>query len=428
MQNVKGTYDYVGQEQAVRRRVQSTLREVFECYDYTEMESTILNESELLSSKYAGGEEILKEMYQLTDQGARRLGLRYDLTIPFAKVVALNPGLSQPFRRYEMGKVFRDGPVKRGRLREFLQCDVDVVGVAGPEAEVELMQLAAEVFQRLDIPIILRWNNRSFLGEVLGAIGVPVDMKPSVMLTLDKLDKIGREGVGQELANKALAQDICQQVLDFVDLSEPTYEGISRKYGIEQEQGAQEVLVLQEMIRRVGLQSVCVFDPFLSRGLSFYTGTVYEIFDATSGFRSSLGGGGRYDAIIGQLVRRDDMVYPTVGLSFGMESIMEMIRNHPFESSKPLAVIIPIGESIPEGLLAAAELRNRGIRTRLASNQRKLKKSLASVSAEGIPYAILIGEDEAAAGLVRLKRMTDGTVLTITLQEAVELIAQSIGS
>ncbi|MGG3279289.1 histidine--tRNA ligase [Paenibacillus solani] len=428
MQNVKGTYDYVGQEQAVRRKVQSTLRKVFECYDYTEMESTILNESELLTSKYAGGEEILKEMYQLTDQGSRRLGLRYDLTIPFAKVVALNPSLSQPFRRYEMGKVFRDGPVKRGRLREFLQCDVDVVGVAGPEAEVELMQLAAEVFQRLDVPIILRWNNRSFLGEVLGKIGVPADMKPSVMLTLDKLDKIGREGVGQELANKALAPDVCQQVLDFVDLSEPTYEEISRKYCFEQEQGVQEVRVLEEMIRRVGLQNICVFDPFLSRGLSFYTGTVYEIFDATSGFRSSLGGGGRYDAIIGQLVGRDDIIYPTVGLSFGMESIMEMIRNRPFELSKPLAVIIPIGETIPEGLLTAAELRNRGIRTRLASNQRKLKKLLASVSTEGIPYAILIGEDEAAAGVVRLKRMNDGTELTITLQEAVERIVQSSGS
>ena len=167
---------------------------MFECYDYAEMETTILNESELLSSKYAGGEEILKEMYQLTDQGTRRLGLRYDLTIPFAKVIALNPALSQPFKRYEMGKVFRDGPVKRGRLREFLQCDVDVVGISGPEAEVELMQLATEVFRRLEIPIKLRWNNRSFLGEILGAMGVPEEMKPSVMLTLDKLDKIGQEG------------------------------------------------------------------------------------------------------------------------------------------------------------------------------------------------------------------------------------------
>ena len=154
---------------------------------------------------------------------------------------------------------------------------------------------------------------------------------------------------------------------------------------------------------RVGLQDICVFDPFLSRGLSFYTGTVYEIFDASQGFRSSLGGGGRYDAIIGQLVGREDIVYPTVGLSFGMESIMEMIRNRPIETNKPLVVVIPIGETIPEGLTAAAALRNCGIHTRLADNRRKLKKTLASASAESIPYAILIGEDEAAAGMVRLK-------------------------
>lgn len=424
MQNVKGTYDYFGQEQAIRRKVQSTLREVFECYDYAEMETTILNESELLSSKYAGGEEILKEMYQLTDQGTRRLGLRYDLTIPFAKVIALNPAISQPFKRYEMGKVFRDGPVKRGRLREFLQCDVDVVGISGPEAEVELMQLAAEVFRRLEIPIMLRWNNRSFLGEVLGAMGVPEEMKPSVMLTLDKLDKIGKEGVRQELAGKVLASEICRQILDFVDLKEPTLAQITSTYNLNNERGAREVQILQNMLQRVGLQD-CVFDPFLSRGLSFYTGTVYEIFDASQGFRSSLGGGGRYDAIIGQLVGREDIVYPTVGLSFGMESIMEMIRNRPIETNKPLVVVIPIGETIPEGLTAAAALRNRGIHTRLADNRRKLKKTLASASAESIPYVILIGEDEAAAGMVRLKKMTEGKEVTLTLQKAVELIIQS---
>ncbi|WP_339217897.1 histidine--tRNA ligase [Paenibacillus sp. FSL W7-1332] len=425
MQNVKGTYDYFGQEQAIRRKVQSTLREVFECYDYAEMETTILNESELLSSKYAGGEEILKEMYQLTDQGTRRLGLRYDLTIPFAKVIALNPAISQPFKRYEMGKVFRDGPVKRGRLREFLQCDVDVVGISGPEAEVELMQLAAEVFRRLEIPIMLRWNNRSFLGEILGALGVPEEMKPTVMLTLDKLDKMGKEGVRQELAGKELASAICRQILDFVDLKEPTLAQITSTYNLDNERGAREVQILQNMLQRVGLQNICVFDPFLSRGLSFYTGTVYEIFDASQGFRSSLGGGGRYDVIIGQLVGREDNVYPTVGLSFGMESIMEMIRNRPIETNKPLVVVIPIGETIPEGLTAAAALRNRGIHTRLADNRRKLKKTLASVSAEGIPYAILIGEDEAAAGMVRLKNMTEGKELALTLQKVVELIIQS---
>ncbi|TYP78944.1 ATP phosphoribosyltransferase regulatory subunit [Paenibacillus methanolicus] len=119
MQNVKGTYDFFGKKQALRKKVQTTLKEVFELYDFDEMDSTIMNELDLLTSKYAGGDEILKEMYQLTDQGSRKLGLRYDLTIPFAKVIALNPGIEFPYKRYEIGKVFRDGPVRRGRLREF---------------------------------------------------------------------------------------------------------------------------------------------------------------------------------------------------------------------------------------------------------------------------------------------------------------------
>ena len=132
MQNVKGTYDYLGQEQALRKSIESTLEDLFELYDFDGMDTTILNEMELLTSKYAGGDEIIKEMYQLSDQGERRLALRYDLTIPFAKVIALNPGIQFPYKRYEIGKVF-EMACQTGRLREFLQCDVDVVGVGGPK-------------------------------------------------------------------------------------------------------------------------------------------------------------------------------------------------------------------------------------------------------------------------------------------------------
>lgn len=425
MQNVKGTYDYFGKEQAVRRKVQSTLRDVFESYDYEEMESTILNERELLSSKYAGGEEIQKEMYQLTDQGKRDLGLRYDLTIPFAKVIAFNPGIELPFKRFEMGKVFRDGPVKRGRLREFLQCDVDVVGIPGPEAEVELMQLAVEAFRRLEIPVLLRWNNRRFLGEVLESMGVPAEMKSTVMLTLDKIEKIGREGVRQELVSKVLAPEVCDHILEFVDLKEPSFEQIVGRYRVGDNPGAREVQMLQDMLQRVGLEQDCVFDPFLSRGLSFYTGTVYEIFDVSGSYRPSLGGGGRYDAIIAHLVGRDDIAYPTVGLSFGMESIMEMIRNRPMGTSKPEVIVIPIGDAIPEGLRAAAVLRNQGLRTEFAHNGRKLKKTLSKASSDGIPYVILIGEEEAAAGQVRLKDMHENTEVQMRLEEVVAFMKQN---
>lgn len=423
VQNVKGTYDFFGKEQSLRKKVQSTLQEVFELYDFDGMDSTILSELDLLTSKYAGGDEILKEMYQITDQGMRNLGLRYDLTIPFAKVIALNPDIEFPYKRYEIGKVFRDGPVKRGRLREFLQCDVDVVGIEGPEAEAELMQLAVEVFKRLEIPISFMWNNRRFLSEVLESIGVPSDEKQSVMLTLDKIKKIGNVGVINELVSKGLDVQVTNAIKDLIEMDNPTFEMVLNKYGMQEYPGALEVQYLHNIIQSLGLEQICKFDPFLSRGLSFYTGTVYEIFDATGSFTSSLGGGGRYDAIIGQLIGRDDIQYPTVGISFGMESIMEMLKNRPVQLPSALVVVIPIGETVPEVLKTAAKLRTNGFRTSIDISGRKLRKSLATASSKKIRYVILIGENEEKLGKLRLKDMDEQKELVLSIQEVIDLIS-----
>ncbi|BBH20502.1 histidine--tRNA ligase 1 [Paenibacillus baekrokdamisoli] len=424
MQNVKGTNDYFGKEQALRKKVQNTLQELFELYDFDGMDTTLLNELELMTSKYAGGDEIVKEMYQLKDQGQRNLALRYDLTIPFAKVIALNPGLPFPYKRYEIGKVFRDGPTKRGRLREFVQCDVDVVGIAGPAAEAELMQLAADVFGKLDIPIVLKWNNRRFLGEVLEALGVPHFEKQSVMLTLDKIAKVSSDGIRAELIDKGLNAAITTAILELIAIRDLTFDKLTDKYGLKESVGAQEVLALQNLITSIGLEDICQFDPFLSRGLSFYTGTVYEIFDATYSFTSSLGGGGRYDSIIGQLVNRDDIEYPTVGLSFGMESIMAMLENRSTGVPPSPVVIVPIGDTITAALRAAAQLRNCGIRTSVDSGGRKLRKLLASLSSKGIRNIIFIGEDEQANAQVRWKDMTQKTEKVLTIQEAITLITE----
>ncbi|WP_018754412.1 histidine--tRNA ligase [Paenibacillus terrigena] len=427
MQNVKGTYDFWGQEQALRHNIQATLQDVFELYDFEGTNTTILNELELLTSKYAGGDEIIKEMYQLTDQGKRQLGLRYDLTIPFAKLIAMNPGFSLPIKRYEMGKVFRDGPVKRGRLREFQQCDVDVVGIQGPEAEAELMQLAIEAFRRLEIPVTVKWNNRRFLGELLESMGVPSQEMLSVMLTLDKIEKIGPTGIQEELNTKGLSKQVTDAILEFAAKKDWTFVDVCSKYeGLEERPGAVEVRALQALIQSLGLSQACPFDPFLSRGLSFYTGTVYEIFDASLSYGSSLGAGGRYDAIIGQLIGRNDIDYPTVGLSFGMESIMEMLKNRANLVPVASVLVIPIGDTAPEALGIAADLRANGVRTRTDFSKRKLKKSLASASSQGIRYVILIGEDEARAGKVRLKDMNEMTESVVTAEEALYCIEHSL--
>lgn len=427
MQNVKGTYDYFGKEQAVRRKVRMVLQEVFELYGFESMESAVLHELDLLTSKYAGGDEIVKEMYRLSDQRGRKLGLRYDLTIPFAKVMALNPGIELPYRRYEIGKVFRDGPVKRGRLREFLQCDVDTVGIAGPEAEAELMQIAVEVFKRLEIAVTLRWNNRRFLGEVLDAVGAGPGESLSVMLTLDKLGKIGKDGVLEELKDKSISEAALHEIADLIAVNEPSFELLADRYGLRESQGAAEVRALQALMDKLNLSNVCRFDPFLSRGLSFYTGTVYEMFDASGVYSSSIGSGGRYDAIIGKLIGREDMVYPAVGLSFGMESMMEMIRDRPIPATTPKVVVLSIGDTVGEALNAAAVLRSSGVKTGMEPAGRKLKRALASLESRAVRYALLLGEDEVQTGRVRLKDMKIRQEYVVPLDEALFIIEKNDG-
>ncbi|SES97304.1 histidine--tRNA ligase [Paenibacillus sp. NFR01] len=419
MQNVKGTYDFIGREQAVRLDVQTTLRELFELYGFEPVDTTVLNGLELLTSKYAGGDEILREMYRLTDQGGRELGLRYDLTIPFTKVIALNPGLEFPFKRYEMGKVFRDGPVKKGRLREFMQCDADVVGIAGPQAEAELLMLASDVFRKLKIPVVIKWNNRRFLGELLEKVGVPEEELLSVMLTLDKLAKAGSAGVIAELEAKGLTQEALTAIGDLLSGQQPTFDELASAYGLEGQPGALEVQSLERLLRAAGLGEQCIFDAFLSRGLSFYTGTVYEIFDASGAYTSSLGGGGRYDTIIGKLLQRDEPAYPAVGISFGIESIMAMLGERVLRERPAPVLILPLGDYMAEALGAAASLRSAGIRCEVDGGGRKLKKVLASASARGVRFCLIIGEEEASLGLVRLKDMLEQTEELMTADKAV---------
>ena len=169
IQNVKGSMDYLPKEQILRNRVINVLSDTFQEYGYLPLETTTLCYYDLLASKYAGGAEILKEVYKLKDQGNRELGLRYDLTVPFSKIICmnLNKEIELPFRRYEIGKVYRDGPVKLGRDREFYQCDVDVCGISSLLAEAELLQMASICYKELSINIDIKWNNRKFLSGLI---------------------------------------------------------------------------------------------------------------------------------------------------------------------------------------------------------------------------------------------------------------------
>ncbi len=193
IKNVKGSYDYGSRDQIIRNFISDTLKSVFNQYGYKPLSTSILCYYELLALKYKEDNEILNEIYKVTDQAKRNLGLRYDLTVPFAKYIAINKNINLPYKRYEIGKVFRDGPVKKGRIREFIQCDVDSVGIEGQLVEAELISLFVEGFKRLGIDIIIKYNNRKIMVGIIEICEVTKEKINQVITIIDKFEKLTKE-------------------------------------------------------------------------------------------------------------------------------------------------------------------------------------------------------------------------------------------
>ena len=409
-QNVRGTQDYLPEQEAVRRKVRRTLEDTFILYGCKPLETPILNYTELMASKYAGGAEILQEMYTLTDRGERDLALRYDLTIPFAKVVAMNPTIAMPFKRYEMGRVFRDGPIKAGRFREFTQCDVDIVGVESQAAEAELMMMAVDAFNKLDVTITLQYNNRKLLYGLLQMFEVPEEKMNRVILILDKMEKIDRATLMNELSELALTENTLSTIEKFLDAS-PTlaYFVPFTEQNEYIKQGVTEISELMDYLKVLQIEEFCVFDPFLARGLEIYTGTIYEIFLADGAIKSSIGSGGRYDNAIGGLLGIDQSV-ATVGISFGLDVIyaaFELAGKVEKRESDIDIYIIPIG-TLKEALVLARELRNEGNRVEVELSGKKVRKAMDKANRENIKQTIVLGENEVEMNCYKLKDMDSG--------------------
>lgn len=411
-QNVKGTMDYLPEQEVTRRNIRRTLEDKFIQYNCLPLETPILNKQGLLASKYAGGAEILEEMYTLSDRGERELALRYDLTIPFAKVVAMNPGLKMPFKRYEIGKVFRDGPVKPGRFREFTQCDVDITGVDSQLAEAELMEMAFDIFDELKLDVTIEYNNRKLLAGLLESISIPDPLLNDVILTLDKLEKIGIKGVKKELQEKGISSQSIRLVekgtQEWVNKDISYFKQFS-SFNKKVEQGLQELEELTSYLEGLSLQNRCKFNPFLARGLDIYTGTIYEIFLTDQSITSSIGSGGRYDSAIGGLLGTGEPI-STVGISFGLDVILTAIKSKENSLSldeNPDYLIIPIGTK-REALIVASSYRKKGYRVELDMSGKRTGKSLDRANKRGINQVILVGEQEVKRNEIIMKCLVDG--------------------
>ncbi|MEK5433625.1 histidine--tRNA ligase [Lysinibacillus sp. FSL R7-0073] len=412
-QNVRGTQDYLPEQEVTRRAIRRTLEDTFMAYGCKPIETPILNYTELMASKYAGGAVILQEMYTLRDRGERDLALRYDLTIPFAKVVAMNPSITMPFKRYEIGKVFRDGPIKAGRFREFTQCDVDIVGVTSQAAEAELMIMAIDAFAKLNLQINIQYNNRKLLVGLLQLFEVEQQQMNQVILILDKIEKIDQQTMLSELRKLGISENSMTKIKQFLEARPQinmAYFNEFANQNIILQQGIQELVELTAYLNVLGLNEKCTFNPFLARGLEIYTGTIYEIFLADGTIRSSIGSGGRYDQAIGGLLGSEEQLYATVGISFGLDVIytaLEVIGR--IEQNAPIVdiYIIPLGTE-KSALKLAATLRQHEYKVEVELSGKKVKKAMEKANRENTPKVIVLGEDEVTQNIYKIKNMQSG--------------------
>ena len=427
LQNVKGSMDYLPQEQMIRNKIINILSNTFEEYGYLPLETTTICYYDLLASKYAGGAEILKEVYKLNDQGERNLALRYDLTVPFAKVIAMNKGLNLPFKRYEIGKVYRDGPVKVGRAREFYQCDIDVCGIEGQYVEAELMSLAVSGYKKLGININIEWNNRKFLSGIISLCGIKEEYISNVILSVDKLAKIGENGVKEELKELNIDDDKLEKLFSYFKLN---IEELENKFSNTNneilQEGIKEIIELNNYLKGLGLNE-CIFTPYLARGLEIYTGTVWEVFDKDKNMTCAIGGGGRYDKIITNFIN-DGNTYPAVGMSFGLVPICEILKKKNFNNEESLYDLYIVPMSDNENIFAlnlANKLRKQGIKVIVEMKKRKIKKCMEWADKNNIDYVSVIGETETETNEIEIKDMKNynSTKLNINnIDKIIELI------
>ncbi|MFC1697342.1 histidine--tRNA ligase [Nanoarchaeota archaeon] len=424
LQMARGVKDFPPEEKIVKQEVMDKLRTIFEKFGYNPLETPLIERFDVLASKYAGGSEIMKETFQFTDQGGRELGLRYDLTVPFSRFVGMNPTLKMPFKRYQMGRVFRDGPIKLGRYREFWQCDIDVVGTKSMRADAECVMVAQKGFQALNFNIIIKVNNRKILDGFMEYAGVVPEKRMDAILSIDKYEKVGEKMIVDEMREKGIPSEAIEKIKDLFGITGDTQNKITiLKNLLKENEGIKEI---EELFSFLPDQTDVIFDPTLARGLSYYTGTIFEAFLKSGRVTSSLAGGGRYDKMIGDFLGGKREI-PAVGISFGIAPICDTMND--LNEGKKLikcvtkVFIIPIGTYI-ESVKISNQLRENNIKTEIDIASRGISKNLDYANALSIPYVIFIGEDEIKQNKLKLKNMESGDEEMLNVESIIQKLKE----
>ena len=444
----KGTSDFSPVEMAKRNYIFDTIRSVYALYGFQQIETPSMETLQTLMGKY--GEEGDKLLFKVLNSGdflnkvsdeelqernalhlAARLcekGLRYDLTVPFARYVVMHrEELQLPFKRYQVQPVWRADRPQKGRYREFYQFDGDVVGSDSLLNEVELMQIVDTVFKRFGVRVQIKINNRKILTGIAEVIG-EADKIVDITVAIDKLDKIGLEAVNEELTKDGISAEAIEKLQPIILLSGTNEEKLQvisevlkdSKTGLK---GVEEIRFILDTLKLFGLQNEIQLDLTLARGLNYYTGAIFEVkaLDVQIG---SITGGGRYDNLTGIFGMPG---ISGVGISFGVDRIFDVLNAldaYPKEAVNGTQLLfINFGEKETAFCMPiAARLREEGIRTEVFPDSVKMKKQMSYANAKSIPFVALVGENEMNEGKVTLKNMTTGEQNLVTPDELVALM------
>ena len=413
----KGTRDFGTAEMVGRNYIFDTVKSVFVKYGYQGIETPSMENLSTLLGKY--GEEGDKLLFRIQNSGekadlAPEKGLRYDLTVPFARFVVQHQGeISFPFKRYQIQPVWRADRPQKGRYREFYQCDVDVIGSRSLLNELELVQIVDEVFGKLGIRVCLKINNRKILAGLAEVCGAP-DKLIDITVAIDKIDKIGLDAVKEELVEKGLTPEAIAVIEPVLTLAGSTDEKIARMRTVLAEseigcKGLDEVSELFGLIAKAGISINVELDLSLARGHNYYTGAIFEV-KALDFQIGSICGGGRYDDLTG-IFGLPDM--SGVGISFGADRIYDVLSGlnlFPQGMTGSADVLFTnMGEAEVAWLLPiVTSLRQRGVRCEIYPDASKLRKQFEYADRKGIRYLAIVGGDEVASGRVTLKNLSTG--------------------
>ena len=441
----KGTRDFSPVEMARRNYIFDTIRRTFRLYGYKQIETPAMENLSTLMGKYGEeGDKLLfkilnsgdfmksvrqedlesKNLPRLTNEMCEK-GLRYDLTVPFARfVVQHRAELQMPFKRFQIQPVWRADRPQKGRYREFYQCDADVVGSDSLHNEVELLSLIDYVMEQLGINVTIKVNNRKILAGIAALLNAE-DKLVDITVAIDKIDKVGLENVNKELLEKGLSEEAVARLEPLLTLSGSNEEKLARLSVLldGQEEGMKGIEELREVLDGIAAldpKATVELDVSLARGLNYYTGTIIEV-KANDVEIGSITGGGRYDNLTGVFGMPG---LSGVGISFGADRIYDVLNQldlYPAEISASVKVLfINFGEAEARGAeKIIAKLRRAGISAQLYPDAAKMKKQMAYANAEGVPYVALIGDKELADGTVTLKNMASGEQTVITPDELV---------